>query len=63
MPDFTDLRRRMVDNQIRTADVTHRPLLAAMDEVPREMFAPEASKPFAYSDQHLLVGRIDARSE
>jgi len=63
MPDFAELRRRMVDNQIRTADVTHRPLLAAIEDVPRELFVPEAAKPFAYSDQHLLVGRIEARSE
>ncbi|MBV9566831.1 MAG: protein-L-isoaspartate O-methyltransferase [Hyphomicrobiales bacterium] len=63
MPDFAELRRRMVDNQIRTADVTHRPLLAAIEDLPREGFLPEALKPFAYSDQHLPVGRIEARAE
>jgi protein-L-isoaspartate(D-aspartate) O-methyltransferase len=63
MLDFADVRRRMVDNQIRTADVTHRPLLAAIEELPRERFLPEAAKPFAYSDQHLAVGRIEATGE
>ena len=63
MLDFADARRRMVDNQIRTADVTHRPLLTVMDELPREVFLPEASKPFAYSDRHLEVGRIEATGE
>ncbi len=63
MLDVTTTRRRMVDNQIRTADVTHRPLIAAFDELPREGFLPEAAKPFAYSDRHLEVGRIEATGE
>ena len=63
MLDFADLRRRMVDNQIRTADVTYRPVLAAIEELPRERFLPEAAKPFAYSDQHLVVGRVEATGE
>jgi protein-L-isoaspartate(D-aspartate) O-methyltransferase len=63
MLDFAAARRRMVDSQIRTADVTHRPLIAAIEELPREKFLPEAVKPFAYSDQHLSVGRIEASGE
>jgi len=63
MLDLTMNRRRMVDNQIRTADVTHRPLLAAFDELAREDFLLEAAKPFAYSDRHLEIGRIEATSE
>lgn len=63
MPDFADLRRRMVDNQIRTADVTYRPILAAIEDLPREVFVPEPAKPFAYSDQHLVVGRVEATGE
>lgn len=53
MLDFAEARRRMVDNQIRTADVTHRALLAAFDALPREAFLPGAAKPFAYTDQCL----------
>jgi protein-L-isoaspartate(D-aspartate) O-methyltransferase len=63
MLDFAMNRRRMVDNQIRTADVTHRPLLAAFDELPREHFVPEAVKPFAYSDRHLELGQVEASGE
>ncbi|SDR48358.1 protein-L-isoaspartate(D-aspartate) O-methyltransferase [Rhizobiales bacterium GAS113] len=63
MLDFADARRRMVHNQIRTADVTHRPLLSVLEELPREAFLPEPAKPFAYSDQHLETGRIEATGE
>ena len=63
MPDFAGLRRRMVDNQIRTADVTYRPILAAIEDLPREVFVPEPAKPFAYSDQHLVVGHVESTGE
>jgi len=53
----------MVDNQIRTADVTYRPVLTAIEELPRECFLPQSVKPFAYSDQHLVVGRVEATGE
>ena len=36
MTDFADARRKMVDGQIRTADVTDQRLIAALLEVPRE---------------------------
>jgi protein-L-isoaspartate(D-aspartate) O-methyltransferase len=49
--DFTALRRNMVDCQLRTYDVTSRPVLAAMDEVPREVFVPAARREIAYIDQ------------
>lgn len=51
--DFATLRRHMVDNQIRTVDVTDRRLLAALLAVPRESFVPAAQKPFAYSDREI----------
>jgi protein-L-isoaspartate(D-aspartate) O-methyltransferase len=63
MLDYATNRRRMVDNQIRTADVTHRPLLAAFDDLAREVFLPEEAKPFAYSDRHLDIGRIESTGE
>ena len=63
MLDLTMNRRRMVDNQIRTADITSRPLLTAFDELPREGFLPEAAQPFAYSDRHLAIGSIEATGE
>jgi protein-L-isoaspartate(D-aspartate) O-methyltransferase len=63
MFDFAAARRRMVDNQIRTADVTDLPLLGALDTVARELFLPEAAKAFAYSDQQLEIGRSEATGE
>lgn len=39
MTDFDRARKTMVDNQLRTASVTDRRLLAAMGEVPREIRA------------------------
>ena len=55
MADFATLRRMMVDGQVRTADVTDRPLLAAMLEVPRERFAPGEAT-LAYLDLDLPIG-------
>ncbi len=53
MTDFERARRVMVDNQLRTSGITDRRLLAAMGEVPRETFVPEAWRPLAYSDAPL----------
>lgn len=55
MADNATLRRMMVDGQIRPADVTDRPLLAAMLEIPRERFAPGEAA-LAYLDLDLPVG-------
>lgn len=49
-------RRVMVDNQIRTFDVTDRDVLAAFDDVPRENFVAEHDKAIAYADRALVVG-------
>lgn len=56
MADPATLRRTMVDGQIRTADVTDRPLLQAFLEVPRERFVPPAQGPLAYLDLDLPAG-------
>ncbi|MCU0820754.1 MAG: protein-L-isoaspartate O-methyltransferase [Beijerinckiaceae bacterium] len=55
MPDLSQARRVMVDNQIRTFDVTDREVLAAFDVVPRERFVEPADVPLAYSDAKLAV--------
>ena len=57
MLDFAEARRNMVDNQVRTFDVTDRAVLAAMDEVPRERFVPADALSLAYLDR-----AIDLRS-
>jgi protein-L-isoaspartate(D-aspartate) O-methyltransferase len=55
MTDFATARRMMVDGQVRTADVTDRPLLAAFLEVPRERFCPADKLSLAYMDLDVLV--------
>lgn len=50
MTDFVQARRIMVDNQLRTSGITDRRLLAAMGEVPRELFVPAVRRELAYID-------------
>ncbi len=60
MTDYAALREIMVDRQVRTADVTLYPIIAAMLDVPREAFVPEALRPVAYLGEHvpLAPGRV-----
>ena len=51
--NFEAARIKMVDNQIRTTDVTSHPVLAAFLSVPREEFVPAALKPLAYIDSDI----------
>lgn len=46
-------RAQMVEHQLRRRGVGDTRVLAAMGEVPREAFVPEASKPDAYADGAL----------
>lgn len=55
MIDFAQARRTMVDGQVRVNDVTDAALIAAMLEVPREKFVPEARANLAYIDDDLCV--------
>jgi protein-L-isoaspartate(D-aspartate) O-methyltransferase len=55
MPDMSQARRVMVDNQIRTFDVTDRDVLSAFDVTPRENFVSAADRALAYSDSRLTV--------
>lgn len=43
-------RQKMVDSQVRTADVTDLRLIEALREIPREAFLPESQKALAYLD-------------
>lgn len=56
MTDFTQSRRKMVDNQLRTNDVTDHRVLDAMEIVPREKFVPASKRAIAYIDEDLPVG-------
>ena len=56
MTDYDRARKVMVDNQLRTAGITDRRVLAAMGEVPRERFVPEARRELAYIDEAISIG-------
>ena len=56
MTDFAAAREAMVDRQVRTADVTLYPIIAAMLAVPREAYVPEALAPVAYLGEHVQLG-------
>lgn len=55
-PDFAALRDRMVDRQIAGRGVRDARVLAAMREVPREIFVPEDLRLHAYDDAPLPIG-------
>jgi protein-L-isoaspartate(D-aspartate) O-methyltransferase len=55
MIDFAAARRMMVDGQVRTSDVTDLRIIAAMLELPRERFVPEANADLAYLDLDVAV--------
>ena len=56
MTDIATARRVMVDNQIRTFDVTDRDVLAAFDVVPRHLFVEPQDRELAYLDRRMAVG-------
>lgn len=55
MMDFEAARTKMVENQIRTTDVTSHSVLRAFFTVPREAFVPAKAKPLAYIDTDIEV--------
>lgn len=55
MTDFVRVRRAMVDNQLRTYDITDIEVLSAMNRVPREHFVPPERLMLAYTDNPLVV--------
>ena len=46
----------MVERQLRCRGIEDERVLAAMAEVPRERFVPEAERPYAYRDGALRIG-------
>ncbi len=55
--DFATARRNMVDGQVRTDDVTSPELVAALREIPREIFVPAAKRAVAYASLPIEIGR------
>jgi protein-L-isoaspartate(D-aspartate) O-methyltransferase len=56
MPDRSDERRQMVEQQLRSRDVADERVLAAMERVPRDVFVPEEHRDRAYADAALPIG-------
>lgn len=56
MLDFAEARRNMVENQLRPSRIEDPRLLAAMGEVPRELFLPKQLRGVAYSDDDIDLG-------
>lgn len=54
-PDFAALREAMVARQIAARGIRNELVLAAMREVPREAFVPDALAAFAYDDSPLPI--------
>ncbi|ANK72291.1 MULTISPECIES: protein-L-isoaspartate O-methyltransferase [Ensifer] len=53
--NFEAARTKMVDNQIRTTDVTSHSVLSAFLSVPREEFVPAKMKELAYIDTDISL--------
>ena len=58
--DFEAARTRMVDNQLRTTDVTSYGVIDAFLTVPREEFVPARFKPLAYIDTDIEIAPMEA---
>ena len=56
MTDFDSARRRMVERQLRRRGIEDERVLAAMEEVPRELFLAGAMGGRAYADSALPIG-------
>lgn len=54
--DFTTLRHRMVEHDLEGRGISNPRVLAAMAEVPREVFVLEELRESAYEDQALPIG-------
>lgn len=62
MIDFVELRRGMVDGQVRTNDVTDYRIVGAMLDIPREKFVPAALKSLAYIDDDLAIRPAEGKA-
>jgi protein-L-isoaspartate(D-aspartate) O-methyltransferase len=53
--DFNNMRRAMVESQLRTSGVTDAWVLAAMGALPREQFVPDGLRDVAYMDRSIRL--------
>jgi len=61
--NFSAMRERMVETQIRARDLQNATVLDAMRLVPRHLFVPDDLKPFAYDDRPLPIGHDQTISQ
>ncbi|MGH9665937.1 MAG: protein-L-isoaspartate(D-aspartate) O-methyltransferase, partial [Bryobacteraceae bacterium] len=58
-----ELRREMVENQLRRRGIRDERVLAAMLAIPREEFVPEPQRKHAYDDAPLSIGHGQSISQ
>ena len=56
IPDFTTKRANMVELQLQARGIKDKPVLEAMNSVPRHLFVPEDIRNQAYADSALPIG-------
>ncbi len=57
--NYSEMRVKMVDGQIRTTDVTNSAILLAMGTVPREAFVDDSLRDLAYIDVDLEIAAAE----
>jgi protein-L-isoaspartate(D-aspartate) O-methyltransferase len=60
---YSELRKRMIEQQIEARDVQDSKVLSAMFKVPRHLFVPEEQIPYAYEDCALSIGHEQTISQ
>ena len=60
---YSELRRRMVEEQLRARGIGDERVLAAMERVPRHEFAPAAYRGQAYEDHPLPIAEAQTISQ
>ena len=60
---FVDVRKAMVENQLRGEGITDPLVLMAMQQIPRHLFVPEAWRAEAYKDCALPIGEGQSISQ
>ncbi len=63
MRDFAEQRARMVERQLRGRGIRDERVLAAMGEVPRELFVPPKMRHRAYADSALPIAEEQTISQ
>lgn len=62
-PDYAVARKRMTERQLRARDIGDERVLAAMADVPRELFVPDNLRRRAYDDGALPIGHDQTISQ